>query len=60
MAWPLPKNFRLKLKLDECLLKLPVNLLKKEAKNLVKFKKPVSAEFRKTIQVKKPLKRLEK
>ena len=60
MAWPLPKNFRLKLKLDECLLKLPVNLLKKEAKNLVKFKKPVSAEFRKTIQVKKPLKRFRK
>ena len=60
MAWPLPKNFRLKLKLDECLLKLPVNLLKKEAKNLVKFKKPVSAEFRRTIQVKKPLKRFRK
>jgi len=60
MAWPLPKSFKLKLNLNECILKLPKNLLKKDRKNLVKFKKPVSAEFRKTIQIKKPLKRFRK
>ena len=60
MAWPLPKIFKLTLKLDECSLTLPKNLLKKEKGNLAKFNKPVSAEFRKTVQLKKPIKRFRK
>ena len=60
MAWPLPKNFKLKLKLDECSLTLPKNSLKINKKTSFNFKKPESAEFRKISILKKPQKRFRK
>ena len=60
MAWPLPKNFKLRLKLDECSLTLPKNILKINKKTSFNFKKPEIAEFRKTSTLKKPQKRFRK